>query len=200
LARRSRVQPLSRGAALVRRGEPLPGFCALVLGALKLALPVPHRGERVLALVTRYATFGEAAALRRQPSSCDIVALADAAVLVLPVAAVETLAEQTPRFARNLIEILAERALELQAEVEAGVLQSAPQRLAAYLAALARGTGGRGPCTVQLPVSKTLLAAILGIKKETLSRLLRDLVERRQITLSRDRVTINDPDHLGALQ
>ena len=33
-------------------------------------------------------------------------------------------------------------------------------------------------------MSKTLLAAILGVKKETLSRLLRDLVERRVIALS----------------
>lgn len=200
LAQRARLRSVPRGDAFVRRGERLPGFCALARGALKLTLPLLERGERVVSLVAERATFGEAAALRRQPSGCDAVALADASVLVLPVAAVETLAESAPRFALNLIDLLAERALELHAELAAGVLQRAPQRLASYLAVLTRGADARRPCIVELPVSKTLLAAILGIKKETLSRLLRDLVERQLISLSGSRVTILDPRGLGALQ
>ena len=197
VARQARVQRVPDGEALVRRGGQLPGLCVLTSGALKFALPVPERSERVLGLVSGCGTFGEAAALLRRPSSLDIVALADSALLVLPLPAVESLAAATPRFARNLLELLAGRALELQAELEAGVLQRAPQRLAAYLASLAPAGAGQEPATFELPVSKTLLAAILGIKKETLSRLLRDLVERGVIAVSRRRVTVIDRDRLG---
>ena len=197
VARQAREQLVQEGAAVVRRGGRLPGLCVLTSGALKLALPVPERGERVLGLVSGCRTFGEAAALLRRPSSLDVVALADSALLVLPLAAVETLAAATPRFARNLLELLAERALDLQAELEAGVLQRAPQRLAAYLASLAPAGAPDEPATFELPVSKTLLAAILGIKKETLSRLLRDLVERGVIAVSRRQVTLVNRGKLG---
>lgn len=190
----ARVQRVRDGEAVVRRGGRLPGLCVLTSGALKFALPVPERGERVLGLISGCGTFGEAAALLRRPSSLDVVALADSALLVLPLSAVEALAAATPRFARNLLQLLAERALDLQAELEAGVLQRAPQRLAAYLASLAPAGV---PATFELPVSKTLLAAILGIKKETLSRLLRDLVERRVIAVSRRQVTLMDRGKLA---
>jgi CRP/FNR family transcriptional regulator len=197
VAGHARVQRVQDGEAVVRRGGRLPGLCVLISGALKFALPVPERGERVLGLVSGCGTFGEAAALLRRPSSLDVVALADSALLVLPLSAVESLAAATPRFARNLLELLAGRTLELQAELEAGVLQRAPQRLAAYLASLAPAGAAQEPATFELPVSKTLLAAILGIKKETLSRLLRDLVERGVIAVSRRRVTVIDRGRLG---
>lgn len=195
LERRARARRLARGEALVRRGGRLPGFCMLASGELKLAVAAPERGERVLGLVTAPASFGEALALRRHPSSYDIVALSEALVLAVPVAAVEALSAALPRFARNLIELLAERALEVQAELEAALLQRAPQRLAAYLCSLAGNSGDR----VTLPVSKTLLAAVLGMKKETLSRLLRDLAERRLIEVSRREVTLLDRERLGEL-
>jgi CRP/FNR family transcriptional regulator len=195
LARAARVYELARGEALVHRGEPLPGFCALAAGALKLAVSVPPRGERVLGLVGDAASFGEALALRRKPCSFDVVALADARVIALPVSAIESLVAAVPRFAHNLLELLAERTLELQAELEAGLLQRAPQRLASYLCSLAR-PAEEGAWRASLPVSKTVVAAMLGIKKETLSRLLRDLVERRLIAVSRREIIILDPQAL----
>lgn len=195
LARDARVYELARGEALVSRGEPLPGFCTLATGALKLVVALPQRGERVLGLVGDSATFGEATALRRKASTFDVVALVEARVIALPVSAIESLVAAVPRFARNMLELLCERSLELQAELEAGLLQRAPQRLASYLCSLAR-PAEEGAWRVSLPVSKTVVAAMLGIKKETLSRLLRDLVERRLIAVSRREILILDPDAL----
>lgn len=196
VARRARVCRVARGDAFVHRGERLPGLCVLDSGELKLAIVLPERGERVLGLVAGRATFGEALALRRHTSSYDIVALADASIIALPVAEVEMLAAVTPSFARRLIALLAERTLDVQNVLEASVLQRAPQRLAAYLCSLAAEPGGR----IRLPVSKTLVAALLGIKKETLSRLLRDLVERRLIAVARRDVTILDRARLRGMK
>ena len=71
---------------------------------------------------------------------------------------------------------------------------SSAQRLARYLAGLA-GTHS----SVQLPTSKTVLAARLGMKKETLSRLLRSFAERGIIAVSRREIAIVDPAQLSAL-
>lgn len=191
LGRDARLYELARGDVLVRRGDPVPGFCILAAGALKLALSGPHGGERVLSLVAPGNTFAEALALRRRPSTFDVVALADSRVIALPIEAVESLAAHELRVAHALLELLAERALELQADLEAGLLQRAPERLAAYLYALARPSA-EGGWRASLPVSKTVVAALLGIKKETLSRLLRGMAERGLIAVSRREILIPD--------
>jgi CRP-like cAMP-binding protein len=195
LCARSRPHYLTRGASLVRRGQRVPGFCVLAAGELKLSVVLAERGERVLGLIAGPSSFAEALALRRHPSSYDIVAVSDALVLVLRLSGIEALAAELPRFARNLTELLADRTLEAQADLEASVLQRAPQRLANYLCSLARHSGE----SATLPVSKTLLAAILGIKKETLSRLLRELTERGLIVVSNRQVTLLDREKLGEI-
>jgi CRP-like cAMP-binding protein len=89
---------------------------------------------------------------------------------------------------------LAERKAQLYAEMEAATLLSGQQRLAGYLGELA-GAGR----SVRLPFSKTLIASRLGIKKETLSRLLRELVEQRVIEMAGRDITIVAPALLSEL-
>jgi CRP-like cAMP-binding protein len=92
--------------------------------------------------------------------------------------------------------VLADRTLDLLAEVEAATQRGA-QRLATYIVSLADGNGDGG--TVRLPVSKTLVAARLGVKKETLSRLLRELSGRGLIAVERREVRILDRTGLAAV-
>ena len=108
------------------------------------------------------------------------------------------LMDREPRFARGMALVLAERKLELLAELEAATRRGA-QRLASYLAALPEDAGGNGECTVHLPVSKTLVAARLGVKKETLSRLLRSLAARGLIAVDNREVRILDRTGLAAV-
>jgi CRP-like cAMP-binding protein len=76
--------------------------------------------------------------------------------------------------------------------VGAGSLHSGGQRLASYLDALAEPIQGNGGWSVHLPVSKTVVAARLGMKKETLSRLLRRLAADGLIEVSRGEIAILD--------
>jgi CRP-like cAMP-binding protein len=123
----------------------------------------------------------------------------DAKVLAIPVDAIELLLQRDTAFARNLLDRLAAEILRLLAGIEAGMLQRAPQRLASYLCTLA-GSDGAAARRVSLPVSKTVVAAMLGVKKETLSRLLRDLSERRVIAVSRREITILDRARLEGVR
>lgn len=199
MARHGRLVPLGPGEALVRRGGRLPGLCAVASGSLKLSVLAAPRAERVLGLVGAAQSFGEAAALSGAAAPFDAVALSSTQVLALPVAAVDALLKVDPRFARNLIERLAGEVLRLLAGIEAGMVQRAPQRLASYLCSLSGSDDGLG-WRVRLPVSKTMVAGIVGVKKETLSRLLRDLSERRLIAVSRRDITILDREQLAGLR
>ena len=66
------------------------------------------------------------------------------------------------------------------------------QRLAGYLDSLAEPQAGNGGWIVHLPVSKTAVAARLGVTKETMSRLLRELARRSVIAVSRREIIIVD--------
>jgi CRP/FNR family transcriptional regulator len=198
-AREARLVQLDAGEALVRRGAQLPGLCAVASGSLKLSVWARPRAERVLGLIGESESFGEAAALRGAAAPFDAVAMTQAQVLALPIQAVEALLRVDRRFARNLVERLADEVLHLLAGIEARMLQRAPQRLASYLCSLA-GTGDPLGWRVHLPVSKTMVAGIVGVKKETLSRLLRGLSERRLIAVSRRDITILDRAQLASLK
>jgi CRP-like cAMP-binding protein len=191
-----------RGTTIVERGARPPGVFGLAYGSVKLSLRGHDGEERVLQLVSAGHTFGEAKALLGRTCRSEAITLADSKLVVIPAAAIFALMDRDPRFARTVALLLAERTLEMLAEVESAMLRGA-QRLAAYLGALVEspeGNGnGNGGTVVRLPVSKTLVAARLGVKKETLSRLLRQFAAEGVIEVSRREISILDPDALARL-
>ena len=196
--RGARIVRARRGEWLTRRSEMMPGIFAVVQGMVKVALRHAGGAERVLRFVGPSETFGEAAVLLARPSAVDAVALTDCTVVILPATAVRALAARDARFSGIFARVLAERMLTLLAELESSELRPAAERLAAYLLTLAQPGNGR-PSTARLPTTKTLVASRLGMKKETLSRLLHDFVSRRVIEVSRRDIAILDPEMLAEI-
>ena len=197
LAARAKPIHFRRGATVCAQGSHLPGLYAIAYGQVKLAF----RGEgeeRVTHIAGSVETFGLAAAFLGRAAPYEAVALDDALLVMVPSAAILQMVDNDPRFARAVITELAERTMNLLAEVEAGALHGGVQRLAGYLDALA-GQDASKSCTVRLPTTKTVIAARLGIKKETLSRLLRDLAHRGLIAVEQRDVAIRDRKGLSAL-
>ena len=202
LIRHCWVMTAPRGAKIVERGARLPGVFGLAYGSVKVSLRGQDGDERVLKLVSAGHTFGEATSLLGRPGHSEAIALADSKLVVIPAAAIFALMDREARFARGVALLLAERALDMLAEVESA-MQRGAQRLAAYLDALAQSPesngDGNGGTVVRLPVSKTLVAARLGVKKETLSRLLRQFAAEGVIEVSRREISILDRDALAKL-
>lgn len=196
-SRGASIRQLARGELLARRGGRLPGLCHLASGSLKLCV-TGDGGGRVLGIVPAGESFAEAPALLAAPCPFDVVALADSRVLVLAAADVEQLLGSDARFAHNLVELLARRDLAATLELQ-GAAQHALPRLAAYLVALLEPAAEAGRWRARLPVSKTLVAARLGMKKETLSRLLRELADKGVIGVAQRDITVIDRERLLAL-
>jgi CRP/FNR family transcriptional regulator, dissimilatory nitrate respiration regulator len=197
LGKQSKPLAVRRGEIIARRGVPLPGVFFLSSGTVKLSLRGPDEEERVLRIVAAGDCFGEPTALLGKPCLYDAYALTDVKLTVVPTSAVFTLLEHDRRFARILALALAERSFGILAEFAAATTQRGAQRLAGYLDSLARQNGSRAS-SVQLPVSKTVVAALLGMKKETLSRLLRQFVTEGVIGVSRREIAILDRQRLSA--
>lgn len=197
LAPHCKLLSVRRGEVVARRGAPLPGIMVLSAGSVKLSLRSAEGDERVLRIAAAGEAFGEPTAMLGKPCLYDAVALTDATMLLIPPAAIFSLVTKDRRFARFIVLALSARSYTVLAEFSAATTQRGAQRLAGYLESLQRKNGSRGP-TVQLPVSKTVVAALLGMKKETLSRLFRQFTSEGLIGMTRREIAILDPQGLAA--
>ena len=198
LEKASSASTARRGELLARRGAPLAGVVALQSGTVKLSLRGADGEERVLRIVTAPDCFGEPTALLGKACQYDAFALTEARFLVIPSSAIFALADQDRRFAKRLLLALSERSYGILAEFASATTQRGAQRLAGYLESLARQSLAHGK--VQLPVSKTVIAALLGMKKETLSRLLHQFAADGVIGVERREIAILDRERLVQIQ
>lgn len=194
LAGQARVSSVPRNTAPVRLGEALPGLLVVLRGMLKVALP---HGGRVIALVGPGESFGEASIALGGAPRLEVVALVESTVAVLPRESLLALLRGDARLAMRFARSLANQVRSLVEALEASVSRHGAQRLAAYLDSLARPGDGGGACSVKLPASKTVIASLLGMKKETLSRLLRELSARQLIRVSGREIGILDRARLA---
>ena len=188
----SRIRHVRRGALLCRRGERMAGVIAVGYGILKLALRRSDGDEKVVRFLNANETFGECSVLLDRPCPVDVVALEESMIAEIPAAPLHRLMELDPRFSAKVVHSLAEKFLDLLANFESSTQQSALQRLAAYLGSIAEPNGNPGTWVSRLPVSKTAVAARLGITKETMSRLLRELANRGLIAVTQREIEVRD--------
>jgi CRP-like cAMP-binding protein len=188
-----------RGELLARRNARLPGVFLVAYGAAKLSLGTGDGEGRVLRLVPAGQTFGESTALLERPCRYEARALVDSKLIVIPSSVIFTLIDSDSRFARHIVRALAERCFDLLAKVESPGTRQGAQRLASYLDSLVEPAGRNGECTVQLPATKKVIASLLDMKKETLSRLLRALSDKGLIKVTQYDITIPDRGRLAKI-
>jgi len=198
LLREANALSVARGALITRRGAPLSGIFLVQSGAVKLSLHGADGDERILRVVMPGDSFGEPTALLGKPCLYEAFALAEAKLVIIPVQAVFALLGKDGRFARRFVLALAARSFGILAEFQAATTQRGAQRLAGYLQMLPERAGSNGVRTVDLPVSKTVIAALLGMKKETLSRLLHQFAADGVIGVRRREIAILDAAKLAA--
>lgn len=194
IARHARTEHVARGTVIARRGEKPRGLMAVAYGLVKLTLK--SETEKVLRLVGPGETFAEAVLFLDKPLPVDAVALADTLLVVVRAAPLLTLIDTDRGFARGLLASMSQRMHELVMDFEATTQHGARERLAGYLDSLA--PPGTAQACVQLPASKTVVAARLGVTKETLSRLLRQMGDEGLIAMSKREITLCDRDRLAS--
>ncbi|APZ44720.1 hypothetical protein BW247_13560 [Acidihalobacter ferrooxydans] len=175
LVEHAKRRTLRRGDYLFHAGMPAAHFFLLRRGRMKLFLN-SHRGEeKILGFVEPGETFAEGAAFMadepRYPASAQ--ALVASEVWAISTATLRALLRESHDTCLRMLARQTHRIQGLLVEVEALALESAHYRLIAYLLRQAPADD-----TVTLPATKTLIAAQLAIKPETLSRLL-DRLQRR---------------------
>jgi CRP-like cAMP-binding protein len=179
LAAASRSIFLPAGQVLFRRGTPSTGFYMVREGRMQLSVSNSEGVVKVVEILSPGSAFGHAVMFLREPYPVDATALADTQLVFVPVGAVDRVLDEDPSMARIMLASMAKRLQSKVQDIAMLSLQSATQRIVAYILGAVEA-GAKHPAeavsaSVELPALKQVLASRLGMTPETFSRAMRTL-------------------------
>ena len=191
------VQQIAAGASIFQEGDPVRGFYLVRSGRVKIHKISPSGNEQVLTVCGPGMIFAEAALFRMPTYPASSEAIEDAELLFVEKAVLLDCLRRDPEVALRMLVGMAGRLQAMVRLVEDLTLRDARSRTARYLSHLV-DPQEPAPHHVRLPVSQALLARMLGLTNETLSRTLKGLREEGlfEQASGRGRIVILDLERL----
>ena len=169
----SHVTDYPRNKMLFLRGEPAEHIYLLLEGWVKVYRDTQEGEQTVIGILKPGETVAEAAIFlgRDYPASAEVVS--DAKLLEIPSSHFLNLIREDGNIGIRMLGTLSQRMRGLVLHIEQIQARSTPQRLGEFLLGLCREK--EGSVVLDLPYDKSLVAARLGMKPESLSRALAKL-------------------------
>ena len=169
----SHVHDYPRGKLLFLRGEPATKIYLLLDGWVKIYRDTQDGEQTVIGILKTGETVAEAAIFLGQdyPASAEVVSTSR--LLEIPADFLLNLLRKDSDVAIKMLGTLSQRMRGLVLHIEQIQARSTPQRLGDFLLGLC--SEKKGPAVIDLPYDKSLVAARLGMKPESLSRALAKL-------------------------
>lgn len=196
LARACRFRAFAKGETLFREGDPAKGLFIVLRGVAKVVRFGVDGRESVLHLVRRGNTIGEAAMFQRGTFPSSAVAVDDVETLFLEAEGLFAMVGENPELALKMLAALSLRLRMFAHKLASQGQGGASARLAAYL--LHRRQIGGGD-VIRLGVSREVLANLLGLARETLSRHLSRFAESGLVELKGRDIVLRDVAGLQAM-
>jgi CRP/FNR family cyclic AMP-dependent transcriptional regulator len=176
---------LATGAILFLAGDPGDGCYRVNEGLLKVSIASASGAERILAILGPGSIVGDMAMIDGRPRSASVSALRDCKMSFVSRAAFEAFADKQPEIYKFLVGLLAERVRETDQLVAAGSFLPPKGRVARALLDLAKAFGrdvGGGRIVIQQKISQSDVAAMAGIARENVSRILNEWMRSKLVT------------------
>jgi CRP-like cAMP-binding protein len=194
LANAAHVQHLSKGATVFLQGDKATSIRFVCEGWVKLYRVSGCGSEAVIRLMPRAHSLEEMAALRGANHDLSAQAVTGAHVLSIDAAVVRKVMAADPCLGVALMDMAAQNMGRILTDVERLKIRTGAQRLAAYLLELAPTSRGR--VAFELPYDKHMVASLLGLAPESLSRSFCRL-RCVGVSLKRSMILIEDIDRLA---
>lgn len=190
-------QIFGKGEMIFSEGEEADGFYVAFKGRVKVYKLSPEGKEQILHILGPGEPFGEVPVFTGQRFPAHAEAMEESRVLFFPKEAFVDLVRRNPSLALNMLGVLSKRLRRFTALIDDLSLKEVPGRLAAYLLYLTTQEKGSGE--IELPITKTQLASLLGTIPETLSRILGKMTAQGLIKTDGRRIRIVDRESLQEL-
>ena len=199
LISKASLRRLRAGEALFQIGDDGDGCYHLEKGVLKVVLMSPQGDERILAFLPSGAIVGDLAMIDALPRSASVIAVTECEVHFIGRSTFERLVRQHPEIHRSLVKVLAARLREADDTIASLHFLTMKGRVARVLLDLAADFGEEshsGAMLLPAIFHQKELAALAGIARENVSRILSDFERRGLVTKSEQSYQIEDKAHL----
>lgn len=190
------VVKLGRNQQLFTQGDPAKALFVVLEGQIKLSRLAPDGGEAVVHVFAAGETFAEAAMFMGGRYPVTATAVTESRLVSILNARLRDQVLEKPETAFAMLASMAQHLKLLVAQIEQMKLLTTRQRAIQFL--LDQSGQTEGAVQFSLPHDKALIAHRLGMKPETLSRALAELV-KHGVQMNGSRVTIADVARLGDL-
>ncbi len=190
----TREKTFPRGSVIVFEQDPGDSLYVVRSGRVKVVLLGEDGREVILGLLEVGEYFGELSLIDEQPRSANVIAMEDAALLILRREDFRKRVEEAPSVAWALLMGLSRRLRQADSKIGGLVLLDVPGRVAKLLTDLARDSGSDA---IPRVLTHQTIAHMIGASRETVSRTMKDFQDSGWIGVVRRRVTITDR---GALE
>jgi CRP/FNR family cyclic AMP-dependent transcriptional regulator len=176
---------LSADEVLFLAGDPGDGCYRLEEGLLKVSMLSPAGAERILAILGPGSIVGDMAMIDGRPRSASVSALRDCKLSFVSRAVFEAVAAKNPEIYKHLLSMLAARLRDTDQVVAAGTFLPVKGRVARALLDLAKAFGNEvdgGRIVIRQKLSQSDVAAMAGIARENVSRILNEWMRLKLVT------------------
>lgn len=193
------VRTLEKGDSLFREGEPARGFYIVQKGAINVHRVNAAGKEQVIHIFRAGESFAEAALATPTGYPANARAVEPSQVLLVQKDGFLALLRRQPEFALRMLASMSLHLRVLVGQLEDLALKDVETRLANWLVNRCPDTASDQPATIELKMTKRVLAAELGTVSETLSRTLARFREQGLLLVKGSILTVASPVRLRAL-
>ncbi|CAK0777612.1 hypothetical protein WCLP8_570006 [uncultured Gammaproteobacteria bacterium] len=172
LIKQSEVVSLPPCGALFEQRQPADWIYLVLDGLVGLLAPTGS-GHCLIDMIGPGQMVGEAGMFDTGFHPVTVQAITAARAVAVPAAAMMVLLEDNPAFRRYLLGYMSGRLRVLVRQIARLKLMTTPQRVGAYLLGLVNRSSG--PATLNLACERRMIAGMLGMTPESLSRAFRSL-------------------------
>ncbi|MBT3175548.1 MAG: Crp/Fnr family transcriptional regulator [Desulfobacula sp.] len=179
-----------KGEIIFHEGDKGNGFYMVEKGKIKVFKLSYEGKEQILHIYGPGNTFGEVPVFEGKNFPASSMALEKSVILFLPRDKFVDLITATPGLGMIMLADLSKRLRDFTMQIENLSLKEVPARLAAYILTLSKEQQNKTQVT--LPISKAQLSNLIGTTPETVSRILKKMMESSFIEVQTKTILIKD--------
>jgi CRP-like cAMP-binding protein len=193
------LKSLEKDQYLFHEGDPAIGFYIVQRGAVNIHRVNAAGKEQVIHIFRAGDSFAEVALASATGYPADARVVENTQVLLVKKEGVLALLKRQPELALRMLGSMSSHLRVLVGQLEDLTLKDVETRLANWLVKRCPDPAGDNPVSIDLKMTKRVLAAELGTVSETLSRTLAKLRDQKLLTVKGKSVTVISPKRLTQL-
>ena len=193
------VKSISKGNYLFHEGDPSAGFYIVQTGAINVHRVNAAGKEQVIHVFRAGESFAEGTLATDKGYPADARAVEASQVLLVQKGGILALLKRQPELALRMLGSMSAHLRVLVGQLDDLRLKDFETRLANWLVKRCPSPASERPATIELSMTKRVLAAELGTVSETFSRTLAKFREQKLIAVKGKTITVLDPSRLAAL-